>query len=451
MSDVGGPLARAGSGKSLAPIDFVRQGQDAARARTNGAEAGRSATERGSSSAVADGGLGGGLVDPGGVVPEGLPPGMDVPPDDGGDVGGGEPLQPGLLGPDQAPEPAQGAARAGRGRAARTASAPAAAAPRRDTWIVDALVGQINGRPIFADEFLDPISDRLSQMVREYDRADSRRAIMEIVSQRFDQWVDSELIIAEAESLLSPEERQGLFAWLRNLQETEILQRGGTRTAAEASTEEQFNLTLDQVLEMTKNRALAGDLLRKRVQPRAIVTWRDMERDFDRRLAEFAPGPTIVLGRIQFNTQRQAAEIARTRELFASGKSFVEVTETLGIPDEGRWPDGTLSLGPEGLEGTDFRDEYKEEIAKLQVGGVSPPFEVGSSTVWLSLLERDEPPPKSIFDRDLQLALRAQLEAEREGIERDRYVASLRRQWVAEGIENMRAKLIEIALRRYWR
>jgi hypothetical protein len=312
-------------------------------------------------------------------------------------------------------------------------------------------VGQINGRPIFADEFLDPIGERLRQLVIEYERPDSRRAIAQIVSERFDEWVDSELVIAEAESLLTPEERQGLIGWFRNLQEAEILKRGGTRTAAEASAEEQFDMTLDEILQMSKNRALAGDLLRKRVQPRAIVTWRDMERDFAQRVSEFAPGATLVLGRIQFNTRRQPAEIERTKALFAEGRTFPEVTEALGIPDEGKWPEGVVVLGPEGLEGSGFRDEFLEQIALLQVGGVSPAFEVGSSTVWLSLRSREEPPPKDIFDRDVQLALRGELETQREAIERGRYVASLRRQWVAEGIEAMRAKLIDIALRRYWR
>jgi len=321
---------------------------------------------------------------------------------------------------------------------------------RRESWVVEALIGQINGRPIFADEFLDPIGERLRQAVLEYERLDSRRAIVQLVSERFDEWVDSELVIAEAESLLTPEERQGLLGWFKNLQETEILKRGGTRTAAEASAEEQYGMTLDEVLRMSRNRALAGDLLRKRVQPRAIVTWRDMERDFERRLSEFSPGATLVLGRLQFNTQRQAAEIERAKTLFAQGQTFAQVTEAMGVPNEGRWPEGVVVLGPEGLEGTDYRDEVKEQIASLQVGTVSPPFQVGASTLWLSLLSREEPPAKNIFDRDVQLALRAELEAQREGVERGRYVASLRRQWVAEGIEAMRARLIEIALKRYW-
>jgi len=322
---------------------------------------------------------------------------------------------------------------------------------RRDRWIVDSLVGQVNGRPIFADEFLEPMADRLTQAVAQLSRGDARLAIIQEVSQRFDQWVDSELVIAEAESLLTPEEKQGLFAFLKDLQETEILQRGGTRTSAEESVQEQYGgATLQDVLDVRKNSALAGNLLQKRVRPRTIVTWRDMERDFGRRAVEFSPGPTYVLGRIQLNTRNEAAKIDQATEMFAQGKSFSEVTAALGIPDDGRWEQGTFTLGPEGLDGTDFRDELKAQIKPLKVGDVSPAFKVGGTTVWLSLLSKDEPPPRSIYERELQLALRSQLEQEREAIERGRYVASLRRQWVTEGIETMRTRLIDIALKRYW-
>ena len=45
-------------------------------------------------------------------------------------------------------------------------------------WPVDGLVGQINGRPVYAAEFFLPIQDRLAQISNEADLVTTRRAII---------------------------------------------------------------------------------------------------------------------------------------------------------------------------------------------------------------------------------------------------------------------------------
>ena len=66
-------------------------------------------------------------------------------------------------------------------------------------WPVESLVGQINGRPIFAGEFLAPIEDRLLRIAASPDRAEARRGIVELVRASFEEFIDSELVISEAE------------------------------------------------------------------------------------------------------------------------------------------------------------------------------------------------------------------------------------------------------------
>ncbi|MFM1833279.1 MAG: hypothetical protein RLZZ461_1595, partial [Planctomycetota bacterium] len=74
---------------------------------------------------------------------------------------------------------------------------------------VEGLVGQINGRPVYADEFLLPLEDRLLRIVAELPLAQAVREMDLLIARRFDEYVNSELIIAEAESRLTAEQQQG--------------------------------------------------------------------------------------------------------------------------------------------------------------------------------------------------------------------------------------------------
>ena len=100
---------------------------------------------------------------------------------------------------------------------------------------IESLVGQINGRPIYAEEFLLPLEDRILRIVAEQPLANAVREVEMLVIRRFSEFVDSELIIAEAESKLSPDQQQGVLAWIRSVQEDTIAGRGGTRDTATAS------------------------------------------------------------------------------------------------------------------------------------------------------------------------------------------------------------------------
>jgi hypothetical protein len=57
----------------------------------------------------------------------------------------------------------------------------------------------------------------------------------------------------------------------------------------------------------------------------------------------------------------------------------------------------------------------------------------------------------SLFDPMVQLALREGLRAQQFAIEQRRYLESLRRRWVSDDLATMQARLVAIALERYYR
>ena len=316
-------------------------------------------------------------------------------------------------------------------------------------WPVDGLIGQINGRPVFAAEFFLPIEDRLIQLGRAGSPAESRNAILSLVHERFSSYVNSELIIAEAESELTPQMQEGIFAWLGSLEQELTAERGGTRFAAEESILNETGLTIEEFLEQQRKLGLAGQLLRKRVEPRTIVSWRDVEQAYRARLSEFQPPQSVRLGRILLLNKRDAEKITQVKEAFARGDSFITVAQSIGLEDDGFWR--SFTLGPEGLLGVkDVRSNIREELAKGKEGDTVGPIEGRSSTSWYSVLGYITPPSQSIFDPPVQLGIRNGLEAMRYDIEESRYLTSLRRRWVNDDIKKMEIRLMEIALRRYW-
>lgn len=316
-------------------------------------------------------------------------------------------------------------------------------------WPVDGLVGQINGRPVYAAEFFLPIQDRLAQISNEGDLVSTRRAIIQIVRERFSVYVNSELIIAEAESELTPDMQQGIFAWLGMMEGEVTAERGGTRFAAEQSIMDETGLTLEEYLEQQKNLGLAGQLLRKRVQPRAIISWRDIEQEYRSRITEFRPLGSVQIGRILLLNSKNGEKIEQAKTAFAAGSTFSEVVDLIEAKDDGFWRNFQLKgNGLKSVEG--LRVSIRDSLEDLGINNATPAVEGKTSTSWYAVLGYITPPSSSIFDPQVQLGIRNKLESIRYSQQEEKYLTSLRRRWVNDDIRKMEIRLVEMALRRYW-
>ena len=317
------------------------------------------------------------------------------------------------------------------------------------SWPVDALVGQINGHPVFADSFFDPIDDQLLRAAANPDRVVGREQFIRTVKAQFKETVDSELVVAEAESQLSPEQQQGLLAWLRSAQEATIAERGGSRAAAEASLQAEEDKTLDEFMEQRRQVALAGRLLNQKIEPRAIVSWREVLQAYERDRKIYNPPEQIAIGRIKFDTATEADKIERMKKLVAEGKTFSELVKEFSIPDNGVWQKGDLPAN--GLEGLPLNDTVIARLKNLKVGQVSEPIQKDGFISWLAVAAIERPQVRTVYDRDLQLSIYDQLRGIRKTIERQRYIGTLRSRWVTDDIGEMEERLIAFALERYWR
>jgi len=243
-------------------------------------------------------------------------------------------------------------------------------------WTVDSLVGQINGRPVYASKFMQSIEDRILRIVAENPRAAAQRMIAQLVAERFEQYINNELIIAEAEGMLTTEMREGLFAWLQSVQEQTVSGYGGNRTEATQSLQDQFGMTMDQYLQERRDEALAQNLLSRRVKPRTIVSWRDVERQYSILEKEFDPSPIVTIGRIRV-TPSETAMLEDVRARFARGESFVDVAKVAGMERDGVWRQDKLP--PSGISGLDLAEDIRKALAAAEQGKPTTEVCIGSA------------------------------------------------------------------------
>lgn len=313
--------------------------------------------------------------------------------------------------------------------------------------VVDSLVGQVHGRPIYADSFFQPIEDQLRAIAARTNQREFRTQANEVIIQHLGQIVRNELFLADAKAQLSQEQQQGLFAWMRAMREEAIREGGGTATSAQRRLQDQQGMTMEEYLAARRDMALLHRLQEERINPRVIVSWRDIEREYERRYHEFNPPARMKVSRIRLSTNRDTQLIETVNEKLAGGASFTDVADTVDARDGGVWQE--FQLDADGIDGLQLSDSIKDHLRGLNVGETSEPFEVGSSTWWLHVAEIDQPEGRSLYDPEVQRMLHDRIAQRRFNEELNRYINSLFADGVEEKLEQMRERLLIIALDRY--
>ena len=320
-----------------------------------------------------------------------------------------------------------------------------------DRVVVDSLVGEVNGRPIFADEFLALIEDRLLQVAGQTTGMQRVQAFESIIRPTLQAVVKNELILADAEFALSENEQRGLFAFMRSLKERVIREEGrGTRYEAEQKLRGEAGAgDIEEYLGRQRDFIIIDQLRRQRIAPRIVVSQRDIEHEYQRRYQEFNPPPRVTLAKINLSTESQADLIDQVSQRLTSGEAFSAIAEDLGLPNAGVWD--TFDMGSGGITDIEVADAVKSRLEGLSEGQTTEPFVLGASTIWLHVQKVERRPARSLFEPAVQRQLAEQLQQRRSNEEWDRYVRSLFEEGIYDELEDMADRLLEIALQRYGR
>jgi hypothetical protein len=312
--------------------------------------------------------------------------------------------------------------------------------------IVEALVGQVNGRPIFANEILEPIADQLlilSEEVQFDVSAFKNVAKMHIASQ-MQAVVKSELLVSEAKAGMTIEEKQGIFAYLQRVREDMASTEGGSQSAVTRKLLDEEGQTVDEYLDYKQQQVLIEQLLREKVSPHIQITWRDVMREWEKNKSSFNTAGEVILGMIRVSSDE---DIAIVTESFDRHDSFASVAAAMGISNGGIWE--TFEIGEGGLAEIDVSDSILPSIVDLKKGEIAGPVEIGSARCWFTVIELTEPKIGSVWDPDTQMRLRDYLFGVQSMIEENRFLERILAEGSYDEFNSMVDRILYVAVTRY--
>ncbi|MBY0307779.1 MAG: peptidyl-prolyl cis-trans isomerase, partial [Phycisphaerales bacterium] len=385
------------------------------------------------------------------------------------------PPEPGKGGEDKAPSPvATGPARPapaepGEGVNRRPVVAVVDEPPRasaeatgtgRDV-LADSMVGQINGRPVFASEVLDPLDDRLGRLASG---VKGGRGASEWVNQaagliqsRVEERVRDELLLGEARSRLTPEARQGLIYFLQRIDQWASGRQGGSRERAEESVMASEGVSYEKFLAMMRDKTLIQQLIKENVTPNVRVPWRKVERFYEENQDIFNPPVRAVVRVVEVDARNEAL-LGKVREAAAAPDPAAFRALAASADNQFR-RDRVLSAdiregrlvrpltGPEATTPWVGNSAWNAAIAALKPGEATGPVDIGPDKAWVRREADVQTPHRSL--EDVELEILTSLTQVKENSERGVFFQQLLGKGSFTPINRMTVELLVLAAQRH--
>ncbi|MFG0275861.1 MAG: peptidyl-prolyl cis-trans isomerase [Phycisphaerales bacterium] len=313
---------------------------------------------------------------------------------------------------------------------------------------VDAMVGHINGRPLFASEFFEPMEARLRVEAERMTPEQWLRFAREQVQLALRDRIRDELLLAELESSLSPEERTGLLAFVGRLRENIISENRGSESIANQRLMTEEGLTLDQKVLQERNRMLIREQLRRAVSDRVFVSWREVRQAYEREKDVLDPPPVATLRMVWAANEDAAGAIASRLD---AGEPFASIANDSAVtvyqPAAGGVRTVTL-LADAPYEANEFfaPPVLNDAARALAIGQTIGPIDYNERKVWLHL---DSIQDEGLSLYEAQLQLHDSLVGQRFGEAQTEYFSRLIERGSLSDIEQMERRLFQLAAERY--
>ncbi|MDP6693848.1 MAG: hypothetical protein QF444_05920, partial [Phycisphaerales bacterium] len=303
-----------------------------------------------------------------------------------------------------------------------------------------------NGKPIFAQDILEPIEDQLQIAGNELNQSSFKEVALGLVSGQLEDVLINELILSEAKAGMSVEREQGLFAALQQMKEHLASKQGGSQRALAQQIMTEQEKTIEEFLDSEQQQVLVRNYIIDKISSRIQVTWRDVERAWERYGSNFETKGSVTIGRIRIPAEDEELLVS-VNESFDQGISFEVVATDLGLADGGSWD--SFELGEDGIAGTDLGDEIASLIATLDIGEVGGPILIGSNQYWFSIIDLQLPVKGSIWDPLTQMQIRGSLVQIEQKLEHDRHLESILADGSFDELEAMVRHVTRVAMSRY--
>lgn len=312
--------------------------------------------------------------------------------------------------------------------------------------LIDAKVGDVNGRAIYASSFFEPMADRLAVKARELPAAQWRAFALQEISRELNTIIEDELLRAEALETLfaTPEQKQSLFAYMDRLSQQTMSEQGGSRERANREMQATKGQTLDQYLRDREQVELINYHIWTKVNRRVNISWRDIRQAYDRYFVK-AEKATFHLVRIPAD---QPADIEAFRASLGAGTSFAQASAAMAGNANIRVSVEDRDLKDEQSKGQFFGDKDLNMAAQvLAPGETAGPIALSTGSVAWLYMDKVASQSEPIYVA--QLAIEDGLRRMRSAILRERHLERLRSRASITSTEEMSRRLLAVAEERF--
>jgi len=314
--------------------------------------------------------------------------------------------------------------------------------------IVDQMVGQINGQPLYASDFFRDMDARLAASTETMGTREWLAFAQTEIRRTLQVRLREDLLLAEFQSALSLEERAGLLGFLQTVREQYLRNNLGSEALADDHFRRTEGISLDEKIEQTKEREFIREQVRREVESRVHVSYRDIKKRYERDRASYETESTAHFRVIRIRTEDETTKAA-VLEAFANGTPPVEIAA-----EYGRFNTSEDGLHRVVLEEDDVATqkifdppELNDPARSLRIGETAGPIEYRSGTWWICFESVDRPEATSLYDVQLKIERELRYEYGRE--EEHRYLAELLSRSSYSSFEAMADRLIKFAAERY--
>lgn len=317
-------------------------------------------------------------------------------------------------------------------------------------YTVDAMVGQVNGKPIYASAIFRGIGEaQLQRLGQSLPRLAFREQAQRLIVTDLKSRVTNAVILAEAERGLSEQEQLGLLGFLKQEREKILANFGaGSAAVAEDKLLEEKGIGIEDELERRRQELLTQKYLREKLYPKVHVTRREVERYYNDHYDEFNPSPTATLRLILARTENKADQI---EQALAGGENFDDVAAEYSDfrKQQGGLMQPTQLEGPLAESSLLSWPQLNEKVRKLSEGEHTDRTKIDAGYGWVKLEKLEGGEEKSLQDVYLQI----------ENGLRNRKFSTLSRKYTQQLLENgnytpvdqMVIALLDVAMARYAR
>jgi hypothetical protein len=311
------------------------------------------------------------------------------------------------------------------------------------TFYVAGMVGQVNGRPIYARSIFKDVHERLTDLGTRLPAAQFRQQASAMLQGRLKQIVMDALILGEAENQLTEQNQMGLLQYINEFRKKLIREEGdGSEPLANINSIKKTGLSLDQRMTEKRNQIVVQNYLKSKLWPKINVSRKDIERYYRDHFEDFNPPAGRTIHLIRTHDENVANQIDTELE---KGRSFLDIASD-NVLNPRDWE--KKGLFGKGIKGEPFgNDALNEATLKLGEGQYSPRMKVGSMYTWVYVDKVSQGESRSL--KDVQLEVERLLKQQ----QYNRYTEQYQKRLLDEGSYNdmteMHNRLLNICMSVY--